>query len=536
MAGGAWFVYRLGLRLLDADFALALAFAYLLYPALPFVALFEFHPVTLAVFFLLGALEAFERQSLRLFLVFLCLALVCQEDVALAVAALGIYGLLRRRPLAWVLIPLGLGISWFCVSIFILMPRWNPGTINFYLLYSHLGKTPQEIFGFILLHPLKTVSLMLEGADRKRFILNLLAPLGFLPFLDPKSFFLTLPGFLEQLLSRRESQHLLRYHYAALLIPFVFFAAMQGLNRFLRISYIAARRRTLQILLIGLAFFSTAIMGSLRILQDTVKETRPDILDAKRHHLIGSIPSDASVVATFGFLPHLAHRRNLYSLHYLFKGSYTLSDKPYAFSKELGLLLIDLNDPLTLFYMYDMAENADRQLMQFLEGWKVREAYGDLVCFEKGGGTPLIRPVADFSTPQNIHVQIDDAFALLGFAGFSDVGKEGGILPLTFSWECLQPTSKQYGILFEFLDSKKRSVSRVYHSIGYRMVPTFRWKKGERFEESYSLVLPLPARGETSYEVRISYVDERGAQRVPLESEGERGADMSFGMIEVTGG
>ena len=528
-------MYRLGLRLLDGDFALSLAFAYLLYPALPFVALFEFHPVAPAVFFLLGALEAFERRSLRPFLVFLCLALTCQEDVSLVVAALGVYGVLRGRPLVWVLTPLGLGVSWFCVSVLWLMPRWNPQIVNFSLLYSHLGRTPLEVFWFILLHPLRTLVLMGEGSARKRFIVQHLAPLGFLPLLDPKSFLLTLPGFLEQLLSNRSRQHLLLFHYSALLIPFLFFAALQGLRRLLRLPVFSTNRRSIQLLLIGLALLTAAGFGPLGLFGELRRELQWDIMDTKREQLSRKVPPGASVVATFEFLSHLSSRRHLYSSHRLYKGLYDLFGRDDTFPTEIDLLLIDFNDPLTLAFM-EGTEDADRKLSRFLEGWKIREVFGDLVCFERGGGPSLIQPVADFSTPQNIHVQIDDTFALLGLTGFSGAGKEGGIFPLTFSWECLEPTSKQYGILFEFLDSKKRSVSRIYHSIGYRMVPTFRWKKGERFEESYSLVLPAPAKGEKSYELKIVCVDEGEGHLVPLETDGSTTDTISLGSIEVIGG
>ena len=535
MAGGAWFVYRLGLRLLDADFALTLAFAYLLYPALLFVALFEFHPVALAVFFLLGALEAFERQSLRPFLIFLCLALACQEDVSLVVAALGIYGLLRRRPLAWSLVPLGLGAGLFSLSALFLMPRWNPGTVNFWLLYSHLGQGFSEILGFVLTHPLRTFSMMVEGTARKVFIINLLVPLGFLPLLDPKSFLLTFPSFFEQLLSRRGFQNMLYFHYTALLIPFLFFAALHGLRVLLRMPFIAVKRTLLQILLISLALLSTVTTGSFGTLQGTLRETRSGLLDAKRQQLVQSIPADASVVTTFEFLPRLTNRLHLYSLHHICIGRYTLSRKTYDIPQGIDRLLVDFNDPLTISFI-DGSENADKRLAQFLEGWRIREAFGDLVCFERGESASLIRTVADFSASQNIHVQIEDAFTLLGFTGFSGRGKEEGILPLTFFWECLKPTPKQYGLLFEFLDGKKRVIARNYHSIGYRIYPTFRWKKGERLEEVYSLVLPKAAQGESSYELRISYVDERAQRRVPITSQGVEGEDISFGMIEVTGG
>ena len=535
LGGGAWFVYRLGLRLLDADFALVLAFVYLLYPALLFLNLFEFHPVAFATFFLLGALEAFERQTLSRFLIFILLALACQEDVSLVVAAVGVYGWLRGRSLFWILMPLGLGVSWFCLSVLFLMPRWNPGTIHFSLLYSHLGRNPLEVFGSILLHPLKTLSLMLEGSDRRLFIVNLLAPLGFLPLLDPKSFFLALPGFFEQLLSRRRSQHLLGYHYTALLIPFLFFAALQGLRKLLGIPQIASKRRLLQGLLIGLSAISAVAFGPLGSVGELLNETRWNVMDQKRRQLVQVISPNASVVATFEFLPHLAHRRYLYSLHHFFTGRHTLSEKPYVFPKQIDFLLIDFNDPLTLFFLDDTPDS-DLRLAHFLKGWKVREVLGDLVLFEKGEGAFFIKQVNDISSARNMYVRIDKTITLLGLNGLLEKGREGSAVPLTFSWECLRPPTKQYGLLFKFLDSRKRLIAQQYHSIGYRVLPTPRWKEGERFEEIYSLVLPRPARGETSYELRISCVDERAAQLVPIASEGEMGNDMSFGMIEVAGG
>ena len=74
-----------------------LAGAYLLYPALGFLVLNEFHPVALATPLLLWAFLYLEEDRWLRALPFLVLAAACKETVPLVIAVMGVYFALRKR-------------------------------------------------------------------------------------------------------------------------------------------------------------------------------------------------------------------------------------------------------------------------------------------------------------------------------------------------------------------------------------------------------------------------------------------------------
>ena len=104
VATGAWPAYRLGTRVTrDPTAGAFLAGAYLLYPALGFLVLNEFHPVALATPLLLWAFLYMEEDRWVRAAVFLVLAAACKETVPLVIAFMGAYFALRKRSL-WPLV------------------------------------------------------------------------------------------------------------------------------------------------------------------------------------------------------------------------------------------------------------------------------------------------------------------------------------------------------------------------------------------------------------------------------------------------
>jgi hypothetical protein len=80
-------LYLIGTRRLHSPLAgLAVAAAYLAYPAVQWAAVWSFHPETLAAGFLGLAALAADRQRWRQMAAWLALALLCKEDVGLVVA------------------------------------------------------------------------------------------------------------------------------------------------------------------------------------------------------------------------------------------------------------------------------------------------------------------------------------------------------------------------------------------------------------------------------------------------------------------
>jgi hypothetical protein len=105
---------------------------------------------------------------------------------------------------------------------------------------------------------------------------------------------------------------------------------------------------------------------------------RPD--RARKNAFISQIPSQASVVAPFPYLTHLAMREKLYSLHYILKGLKTLSRQSYEPPLPTDFVLIDYLDSSTFdssagYYHPAMKTadgrtipSSDRLLHDFLKG------------------------------------------------------------------------------------------------------------------------------------------------------------------------
>ena len=65
---------------------------------------------------------------------------------------------------------------------------------------------------------------------------------------------------------------------------------------------------------------------------------------AQKQALISEIPPDASLIAPMPYQSHLALRKELYSLHFIFKGRQTLSQMPYTPPENVEYVLIDYRD------------------------------------------------------------------------------------------------------------------------------------------------------------------------------------------------
>ena len=99
---------------------------YLLYTPLQWAVLFDFHPVTLATPLLLWCVWAVEADRPVLVGVFAALSVLTKEEVGIAVAALGLWVLIRhgRTRMAAALI-IG-GLMWSFIAIAIIIPYFSP--------------------------------------------------------------------------------------------------------------------------------------------------------------------------------------------------------------------------------------------------------------------------------------------------------------------------------------------------------------------------------------------------------------------------
>ncbi len=233
VATSAWPAYRLGARVTrDPRAGVLLAGALLLYPALGYGVLNEFHPVTLATPFLLFAFLFLEEDRWRRAVPFLVLAAACKEEVPLVLAVMGVFFAIRKR--SWRhLVLTGLALAYFAFAVWVVIPHFNDGPSPFVDRYSAYGDSASGVVGNALTHPLQVAGDLLS-ADNLEYFAELLWPFGFVSLLSPLTLLIAVPEYVLNGLSTQIWQRSIQFHYTAAETPFIFAAAVLGLMRLWR--------------------------------------------------------------------------------------------------------------------------------------------------------------------------------------------------------------------------------------------------------------------------------------------------------------
>lgn len=230
LAAGAFPVYLLARKYLRSrGLAQGLAVLYLCQPGLMFANQFDFHFSTLLFTPLLWACYALEARDSRVYYVALLTGLACSET-----APFSLIGLLplvwQRRGWRHALATLVLALSFLGFSHQWI--RWhNLGQSTQYAqLYSEYGGQSGGVVGHLLRHPVDSLNKLNTELNRK-YLLEIFAPVAFVPWLAPLEMVPATPVMLGNLLSWRESQHTIRYHYTAGILPFVMWATCLAWGR-----------------------------------------------------------------------------------------------------------------------------------------------------------------------------------------------------------------------------------------------------------------------------------------------------------------
>ena len=233
VATGAWPAYRLGARATrDPRAGVLLAGAFLLYPALGFLVLNEFHPVALAAPLLLWAFLYLEEDRWLRAAVFLVLAALCKEDVPLVIGLMGVYFAIRKRS-PWPLLITAVAAVYFGVAFWVVIPHFNHGQSAYVARYSTYGDSAGGVVKHALTHPGQALADVFSGQDL-HYWLHLLWPFGFVSLLSPLTLLIALPELLLNALSSIVFQRSIAFHYTAAEIPFLYAAMVLGLMRLWR--------------------------------------------------------------------------------------------------------------------------------------------------------------------------------------------------------------------------------------------------------------------------------------------------------------
>ncbi len=337
---------------------------YLLNPLVHNIALFEFHILAFALLPLFVAMLAYARKDRRLFLFAVGISLLVREDVALVVVgfsllAIAEHFLLRDRRTRhgawWMLVPAVVGVAWFFVAMRLIAAFSPAGSYKFLVYYAWLGDSFGGIVRGIFLQPLAVIQHLLSAGNLEMALGFLMATMFLVLFGGRRASMALLLCFgpLAQMLlgAPGGSALVLKTHYATLFLPAIFLASLYGIiclidsprHSSLRAVF-SAHAPAFWLIAVTTFLYSSAMLGPLngayRLLSDR------EVWYTRERFAVqtAEVGASDSVVASYRFLPHLAARADLYSLHYVFLGVTQFGERPYSLPVVPDHVVIDPMD------------------------------------------------------------------------------------------------------------------------------------------------------------------------------------------------
>ncbi|HSW97440.1 MAG TPA: DUF2079 domain-containing protein [Candidatus Saccharimonadales bacterium] len=322
LACGSIFVFLLAKDVLkNKNTALLFSCSYLLNPSIAFTNLYDFHPITLATTFLLGAFYFLKKNNMLWVIIFLILAGLTKEEVWVITALFGIYIILLTRGssfkknvlriFGFCVFLISMGIAYYLVMHAI--PAAKGGAHFALAYYADFGSSPSQILKTIFFNPQKTFMTILQPGQLL-YLFELFAPLGFLSFFSPLFLLFTGPDLTVDLLSNSQQFHQIYYQYSASITPFIFISAIYGFKIFLKI-FPRFQKQIIYYLLITTvlnAYFFGPLPGSKHPSLTMFDSPLNDA--AVIENFLTDIPKRYSIAATNNVGAHLSHRQKIFTI------------------------------------------------------------------------------------------------------------------------------------------------------------------------------------------------------------------------------
>lgn len=481
-------------------------------PALLDMTLFEFRRVVLAFPYLALALYGLDIKRYGLMLTALCIALLCKEDIGLFVFGSGLFLLIVRRNWRWGLALLVLGFVWAVgVSLWIIPAFRTPGTEYPQLFYfSYLGNSYSEITATLLTDPL-IILRQLFDVSRLQAVGRFLLPLGiFLPFLGAEWLLIILPTLGLLLLSGDVEMFTLQKWYTAPLLPVFFAAIAVGLGRLDKRWARWAMVWLLLMVLFGYYLFSV-LPGGRRYVAD---EFTPTAHDRVGLLMVTAVPDNASVATQPHYVPHLAHREQIFHYPWIKIGQenvdYFLLDRqsdPYPFSKD------ELNGEITNF----LADPALALVAELDEIYLFRQ--GDDVTGPVFEETAVVGETIQLN---GFDVALPEENGLLHSQTAAPIRAQAGQpMRVDLFWEALAAPDAELTVSVR-LAAPDGYIHAQHDGIpGLGSKPTSWWQPGWQLRDIHTLMLPpdmLPG----SYSLELVVYDTFTQAVIPFADSGDK--------------
>jgi len=356
-------LYLIGKEIIGKSLALVIVIAYFLYPGLQHSLWYEFHWESISPFFIFLLFYYYRKCDFKKFTFISVPLILIKENLSLLLPCFSVYSLFKKRSKRWFFYPFLMGIIYFLVVNFLVIPFFK-GAAHGYL--GHYGVL-QEVSAGGTVQPLLSF-IANPRFQNLHFLFQLFYPLAFLSLLAPQILFLTSPIFLQHFLSSAFQEHSIYFHYTSSLAPFIFIAAIYGIAVLLKRF---KNKRVPFFIGTGIIFCSlfSTLLWSPSFSKTLFKK------DYFRKSFVKKIPRNAGVLTTFQFMPHLAQRHHLYSFH-RFNNSYQIP-------KDVDYALVDYNDRFWRYFMKQNKVFLEDTFSIFKQEWQIIVADRGIVLYKK---------------------------------------------------------------------------------------------------------------------------------------------------------
>lgn len=493
--------------------ALSLLAAYLLFPTLEIVTLWDFHPPVLAVAFFMFAFYTLHKNKPAWFLFFCILAMLSKEQLPLQVAFLGLYAMLKLRKWKLGLFTITLAMTYFFIVMVWVIPAHSVTEEHIFLgYYADLGDSPAKIVFTALTRP-DLVLQNLWQPEKLRYLFEVLAPFAFLSLFGLPELLIGTPSFAINMLSANPAMHdAAQAQYGADVAPWLAWSALFGmryLSRFIARRRPRAQTHALQIAAIVLLTAAGAWhlfrgFSPLALNPPTWEITAHDRL-ARR--FIEQIPPDASIAAQGKLYPHLSNRLIAYQLPDVNEAEYVF------FDVTTGTWPVHPNDIRALAQellssgQYGVLDAADGYLLlqRGLENNTLPDEFYDFARVE--------------NTQPQFPVQIDfgDELRLLGFDIIDEPRSRETSARLY--WQALKPLSREVRLYPFFVNAQGEMVENTKQRplLTQLWFPPHLWQPGE-IVMAETMPWPLGERWSLAVGVLDGDNWQDWSQRIPIQN------------------
>ncbi|MEZ5142688.1 MAG: DUF2079 domain-containing protein [Acidimicrobiales bacterium] len=328
-----WWICR-RLANLRPGATLTVLFVYACYPVLHNLNLDGFHPETLALPALLGAMYYGLRGRWWPFAACCAVVVLARADLGLAVAGLG--GLLvveGHRRAGWTTLAAGFGWTVLCTAV--VQPWFGDGSYAHVGAFAQFGSTPLSILGGMVTHPFEVLGRLTSEQNFQLFVV-LFAPVAFLPVIAFRYLVPVLPLQFLYLVADVPRDAVFGQQTVAI-TAFIFLATAFALARIGRmgVEKVTVDRRVLGALLLASAVFFVRDAASSPYRQPW-NWGGQDIVDYARIQAADRVQPDASVRTSPSLATLLAERDRLFVLE--------AGDRPDPVRAADGVDVIVLDD------------------------------------------------------------------------------------------------------------------------------------------------------------------------------------------------